>query len=170
MGRYRVRIEAPQFAPSVQDPVQVSVGETVRLLVQLELASLAETVTVDAGASLVDATSNTQLGLLHTGVAPLTAGLATAGGTLRQGQAYAVNGMRPEQNAYLVDGGLNNNRMDGGYACAGAVGPVLMGRAFDAQGSYERLLVWMASGTAVTGLLMLTLSRGRAHASSQTHS
>ena len=58
----------------------------------------------------------TQLGLLQTGVAPLTAGVATAGGSLRQGQAYAVNGMRPEQNIYLVDGAQNMNRMDGGYA------------------------------------------------------
>ena len=58
----------------------------------------------------------TQLGLLQTGVAPLTAGVATAGGSLRQGQAYAVNGMRPEQNMYLVDGAQNINRMDGGYA------------------------------------------------------
>ena len=58
----------------------------------------------------------TQLGLLQTGVAPLTAGVATAGGSLRQGQAYAVNGMRPEQNMYLVDGAQNMNRMDGGYA------------------------------------------------------
>jgi len=45
------------------------------------------------------------------------------------------------------------------YACAGAVGPVLMGRAFDAQGSYARLLTWMALGTVVTGVLMLTLPR-----------
>lgn len=45
------------------------------------------------------------------------------------------------------------------YACAGAVGPVLMGRAFDASGSYSRLLMWMAAGTALTGLLMLTLPR-----------
>ena len=42
--------------------------------------------------------------------------MATAGGSLRQGQAYAVNGMRPEQNIYLVDGAQNMNRMDGGYA------------------------------------------------------
>src|SRR5207342_2541516 len=34
----------------------------------------------------------------------------------RQGQAYAVNGMRPEQNIYLVDGAQNMNRMDGGFA------------------------------------------------------
>ena len=72
------------------------------------------------GRELVDLPLNgrnfTQLGLLQTGVAPLTAGVATAGGSLRQGQAYAVNGMRPEQNVYLVDGAQNINRMDGGYA------------------------------------------------------
>ena len=75
---------------------------------------------VVTGRELVDLPLNgrnfTQLGLLQTGVAPLTAGVATAGGTLRQGQAYAVNGMRPEQNVYLVDGAQNMNRMDGGYA------------------------------------------------------
>ena len=75
---------------------------------------------VVTGRELVDLPLNgrnfTQLGLLQTGVAPLTAGVATAGGSLRQGQAYAVNGMRPEQNVYLVDGAQNMNRMDGGYA------------------------------------------------------
>ena len=34
----------------------------------------------------------TQLGLLQPGVAPMTAGLAEAGGIARSGQAYAVNG------------------------------------------------------------------------------
>ena len=136
VGAYRVTVEAPQFATLVQRAVQVNVSQTVRVNVQLELSSLNETVTVSGGAQLVDTSTNalgrvvtgrelvdlplngrnfTQLGLLQTGVAPLTAGVATAGGSLRQGQAYAVNGMRPEQNVYLVDGAQNNNRMDGGY-------------------------------------------------------
>ena len=58
----------------------------------------------------------TQLGLLQPGVAPMTAGLAEAGGSLRGGQAYAVNGQRPESNNYLLDGVTNVNRVDGGYA------------------------------------------------------
>ena len=115
----------------------MTVGQSVRLNVQLELSTVKEAVTVSGGAQLVDTSTNalgrvvtgrelvdlplngrnfTQLGLLQTGVAPLTAGVATAGGSLRQGQAYAVNGMRPEQNIYLVDGAQNMNRMDGGYA------------------------------------------------------
>ncbi len=137
IGAYSVTVRAPQFATVVQQPIQVTVSQIVRVNVRMDLSSLEESVTVSGGAQLVDTTSNalgrvvtgrelvdlplngrnfTQLGLLQTGVAPLTAGVATAGGSLRQGQAYAVNGMRPEQNVYLVDGAQNMNRMDGGYA------------------------------------------------------
>src|SRR5690606_7970684 len=117
--------------------VEVSVGQIVRVNAELELSSVSEVVTVSGAAQLVDTSTNalgrvvtgrelvdlplngrnfTQLGLLQTGVAPLPPGLATAGGSMRQGQAYAVNGMRPEQNMYLVDGAQNINRMDGGFA------------------------------------------------------
>ena len=136
-GRYSVTISAPKMARQVREPVQLSVSQSLRLNVQLAVSSVEETVVVESAGSPVDTTSNvlgavvtgrelvdlpliqrsfTQLGLLQTGVAPLTAGVMTAGGSLRQGQAYAVNGMRPEQNMYLVDGAQNLNRMDGGYA------------------------------------------------------
>jgi hypothetical protein len=45
------------------------------------------------------------------------------------------------------------------YAVAGATGPVLMGRAFDATGSYESLLVIFAGGTLGVATLMLLLPR-----------
>jgi len=41
------------------------------------------------------------------------------------------------------------------YAIAGAVGPVLMGRAFDATGSYTTLLTQLAIGTFLIGALLL---------------
>jgi hypothetical protein len=137
VGEYSLSVEAPKFAKLVQQPIQVTVSQTMRVDVQLDLQSVTETVTVSGHAQVVDSSTNalgrvvtgreildlplngrnfTQLGLLQTGVAPLTAGVAAAGGSLRQGQAYAVNGMRPEQNVYLVDGAQNLNRMDGGYA------------------------------------------------------
>jgi hypothetical protein len=137
VGPYRVTASMDQFVTLVQEPMHVNVSETLRVNAQLELSALSETVTVSADAQLVDTSTNalgrvvtgrelidlplngrnfSQLGLLQTGVAPLTSGVATAGGSLRQGQAYAVNGMRPEQNMYLVDGVQNLNRMDGGYA------------------------------------------------------
>src|ERR1019366_6595934 len=75
---------------------------------------------VVTGRELIDLPLNgrnfTQLGLLQPGVAPLTAGLAAAGGSLRAGQAYSVHGQRPESNNYLLDGVTNVNRVDGGYA------------------------------------------------------
>jgi hypothetical protein len=45
------------------------------------------------------------------------------------------------------------------YAIAGAVGPVVMGRAFDATGSYSALLVQLAAVTLVAGALLLLLPR-----------
>ena len=137
VGSYSIVFDAPSLASAVREPVDVSVNQTVRLNVQLALTGIAEQVTVTGGAALVDTATTalgrvisgrelvdlplngrnfTQLGLLQTGVAPLTSGIVAAGGSLRQGQSYAVNGMRPEQNLYLLDGAQNSNRMDGGYA------------------------------------------------------
>src|SRR5215831_16255335 len=137
VGTYSVTVEAPQFAKFEPPSIQVNVNQAARVDVQLALGNVAESLTVTGHVQLVESSTNalgnvvtgreildlplngrnfTQLGLLQTGVAPLTAGVATAGGSLRQGQAYAVNGMRPEQNVYLVDGAQNINRMDGGYA------------------------------------------------------
>jgi len=48
------------------------------------------------------------------------------------------------------------------YACAGAIGPVLMGRVFDATGSYERLLVALAVALAAVASLNLFLPRDNA--------
>lgn len=45
------------------------------------------------------------------------------------------------------------------YAVAGAVGPVLMGRAFDLTGSYVLLLTLLAAGTVAAAALMLALPR-----------
>jgi predicted MFS family arabinose efflux permease len=48
------------------------------------------------------------------------------------------------------------------YAFAGALGPVLMGRAFDATGSYEALLVVLAAATLAVATLMLFMPRYQA--------
>jgi len=45
------------------------------------------------------------------------------------------------------------------YAIAGAVGPVIMGRAFDATGSYRALLMQLAGMTLAAATLMLFLPR-----------
>ena len=95
------------------------------------------TVTVEAESPLVDSSSNT-LGAVVTGreivdlplkwpqlhaTGPAASRRCAAhqrprgaGGPLRQGETYAVNGGRPEQNMYTIDGAQNLNRMDSGYA------------------------------------------------------
>jgi MFS family permease len=45
------------------------------------------------------------------------------------------------------------------YAAAGAMGPVLLGRAFDSKGSYASSLVILASALAVAAVLMLALPK-----------
>ena len=45
------------------------------------------------------------------------------------------------------------------YAIAGAIGPVIMGKAFDATGSYESLLVELAALTAASAVLMFLMPR-----------
>jgi MFS family permease len=45
------------------------------------------------------------------------------------------------------------------YAVAGAIGPVLMGKAFDLTGSYDALLVRLALATLAVAALMLLLPR-----------
>jgi len=137
VGDYDLQVTMAGFAQHVQSAIQLNVSQTARIDIQLRVAKEKDTVSVTTEAALVDAGSNvignvvtgtqlvelplngrnfTQLGLLQPGVAPLTQGLALAGGSLRAGQAYAVNGQRPESNAYLLDGVSNVNRVDGGYA------------------------------------------------------
>jgi hypothetical protein len=137
IGRYQLSVERNGFARFQQQPVQLNVSQTVRLDVSLALASQRESIVVEGDSALVDTATNTlgkvvtekevldlplngrnftQLGLLQAGVAPLTTGIQQSGGSLRNGQGYAVNGQRPESNTYRVDGAANVNRMDGGFA------------------------------------------------------
>ena len=53
------------------------------------------------------------------------------------------------------------------YAVAGAVGPVLMGRAFDLTGSYETLLTRLALSTVAVAVLMFFLPPYRARHSAE---
>jgi hypothetical protein len=134
---YDILVDAPDFARLTQKDVQLNVSQTARIDFSLTILRDKEVVAVTAEVPTVQTSSNeignvvtgrelvdlplngrnfTQLGLLQPGVAPLTAGLAAAGGSLRSGQAYSVDGQRPESNNYLLDGVTNVNRVDGGYA------------------------------------------------------
>src|SRR5215467_10432965 len=135
VGHYRLQVAAKGFQEYVQDGITLNVNETASVSPHLAVGSENEQVLVRADAELIEPTVTSmgkvvqqreledlplngrnfsQLGLLQPGVVPLTPGIAEAGGSLRAGQAYAVNGQRPESNNFLIDGANNYNAVDGG--------------------------------------------------------
>ena len=135
IGHYRLEVEAKGFKKYVQEGISLDVNHIATVVVRLAVGIPTQEVRVQADASLVETTVTSlgktvgereildlplngrdfaQLGLLQPGVAPITPGLAEAGGSLRSGQAYAVNGQRPESNNFLIDGANNFNSVDGG--------------------------------------------------------
>ncbi len=135
VGHYRLEAEATGFKKYVQDGISLDVNQSAAVPIRLAIGSSTQQVEVTADAPVIETTSTnlgqtvgqreildlplngrqfTQLGLLQTGVVPLTPGLLEAGGSLRAGQAYAVNGQRPESNNFLIDGADNFDTVDGG--------------------------------------------------------
>ena len=136
VGHYRLQVAAKGFQEYLQDGISLNVNETASVSPHLVVGSEKEQVLVRADAELIEPTVTSmgkvvqqreledlplngrnfsQLGLLQPGVVPLTPGIAEAGGSLRNGQAYAVNGQRPESNNFLIDGANNFNGVDGGF-------------------------------------------------------
>jgi len=135
VGHYRLEAEAKGFKKYVREGISLDVNQTATVTIHLVVGIPTQEVRVEADASLVETTVTSlgktvderevlelplngrnfsQLGLLQPGVVPITPGLAEAGGSLRNGQAYAVNGQRPESNNFLIDGANNFNAVDGG--------------------------------------------------------
>ena len=136
IGHYRLQAEAKGFQRYVQSGITLDVNQTVAVTIQLSVGTVEQKTEVHANAPLVETSVTSlgktvdqrdvldlplngrnfsQLGLLQPGVVPITPGLAQAGGSLRNGQAYAVNGQRPESNNFLIDGSDNFNSVDGGF-------------------------------------------------------
>jgi hypothetical protein len=136
VGHYRVQADAKGFQKFEQEGLTLAVNQTAFVAVHLAIGNDARQIVVIADAPLIESASTnlgqtvgiqviqdlplngrhfTQLGTLQPGVAPMTPGLAAAGGSLRDGQAYAVNGQRPESNNFLIDGADNFNNVDGGF-------------------------------------------------------
>ncbi len=136
VGHYRFEVEGKGFQTYNQQGITLDVNETATIPVRLAIGAETEHVDVQADAQLIESTVTSlgktvserevldlplngrnfsQLGLLQPGVVPLTPGLSEAGGSLRSGQAYAVNGQRPESNNFLIDGANNFNGVDGGF-------------------------------------------------------
>ena len=136
VGHYSLEVSARGFQMYVQEGISLNVNETATVPVRLTVGAATQKVEVQADANLIQTTTSSlglvvtekelldlpldgrdfsQLGLLQPGAAPLTPGLKEASGSLRDGQAYAVDGQRPESNNFLIDGANNVNAVDAGF-------------------------------------------------------
>jgi outer membrane receptor protein involved in Fe transport len=127
-GEYEVHVSQTGFQPVARRGVQLAVGQNAVIDVKLELGRIAEEMTVSGAAPVINTTSGAlsglvgdkeirelplngrsfqQLALLQTGVTPaLAAGNDVVGGRTPK---ISINGARPEQNSFLLDGTDINN-------------------------------------------------------------
>jgi outer membrane receptor protein involved in Fe transport len=127
-GEYDVHVSMTGFQPIARRGVQLTVGQTAVIDFKLELSALAEELTVTGDSPHINTTSGAlsglvsdkeirelplngrsfqQLALLQTGVTPaLAAGNDVVGGRTPK---ISINGARPEQNSFLLDGTDINN-------------------------------------------------------------
>jgi outer membrane receptor protein involved in Fe transport len=133
LGQYEIGVEKTGFGRYVQGPITLQLGQDAELDIRLQVAGVAETVTVRGDAPMIN-TTNAEIGvnfdvkritelplapnrnvlnlaLQVAGVSQLSAGNSefTSGGV-----AFSVNGMRTRSNNFMIDGQDSNNPSVGG--------------------------------------------------------
>lgn len=140
-GTYEVTVEKQGFAKYVQRGIVLRLNQDADLTVKLQVASMAETVTVSTDAALINTTNAeigvnfdskriselplapnrniTNIALSVAGVSQLSSNqtaFSTSGnnGTEASDVAFSVNGMRIRSNNFVIDGQDANNASVGG--------------------------------------------------------
>jgi hypothetical protein len=128
-GTYRIEVEAPGFRKMSRSGVQLAVAQTAKLDFSLELGSASQSITVSETAPLLDASSNAiggvvtpekvedlpMLGRNSNALMTLVPGVrATRATTVNpvlesHYQFFSINGSRPNQSQFILDGGNNTN-------------------------------------------------------------
>jgi hypothetical protein len=133
VGRYKLEVTAPGFAPQTVAEFRLEVNQTARFNFELKPGAVVETITVSASAVLLN-TDTTEVGQVidtkritemplngrnylqlaqfTTGVLP--GGNSGAGSRARDEGAFAAVGMQIAQNNVLLDGNDNSSRTSGG--------------------------------------------------------
>jgi len=145
IGRYSLSVESTGFRKEVRKDIVLNVQETMRVDFSLQVGSVSETMQVSGetplleteSASLGDVVTSQQLELLplngrrYTDLAELTSGVSKViegpvnGGSSptngNAGGSFAVNGMRGDQNNFMLDGIDNNSNDNGDVAILSSV-------------------------------------------------
>lgn len=125
--RWQVIIEVTGFKRAVTELVEVNAGSRVRLDIQLELGSLAETLSVRPPAPLLETGSSSITQTLAAGqieqlpvmgrnfqqFAMLTPGVLPAFGHVDREAGFNANGQWAVQNSFILDGVDNNSHIMG---------------------------------------------------------
>ena len=170
-GRYRVVVQKEGFKTIVKPDVVLNVSDIIGLNFSMQLGSIVQSVTVEAGAPLVE-TVNTQLGDvigsssmealplngrmftdllgLQPGVAPQMAVTYTNSfGTTEQGNV-SITGQRESANGFLINGGTATNTLNGGATVVPNIDSIdefrVLTANFDAEyGNYSGGLITVAT-------------------------
>ena len=126
IGVYQVSVEHTGFKKAVSEEQTLHINETIRIEVKLEAGGITETVSVSAGAAVVETVNATlgqsvtarplinlplngrnvlQLALLQPGVMENNPGDGSAG-------SFNIAGGRADSVTFLLDGGINNNLLN----------------------------------------------------------
>ncbi|PYX53523.1 MAG: hypothetical protein DMG76_25295 [Acidobacteria bacterium] len=145
IGRYSVSIESTGFRKEIRNDIVLDVQQTIRLDFALQVGSVAQTIEVSGAAPLLETESAslgdvvtsqtvellplngrryTDLAELTSGVSKVIEGPVNGGSSPTNGNAggsFAVNGMRGDQNNFLLDGIDNNSNDNGDVAILSSV-------------------------------------------------
>jgi len=130
-GTYKIRVESANFRTFENGGVNVEVGGDTSLgVMRLEIGATTDTVTVEGGAPLIEATTDQisstftslqteslPIGNTFDSLALFIPGVATAGDVSfgnNNGAEFAVNGQRARSNNFQIDGQNNNDNSIGG--------------------------------------------------------
>src|SRR5260370_15345005 len=128
-GMYRIAVQADGFRAISRSEVQLNVAQTAQLDFTLEVGAASESITVTASAALLDAGSNAigavvdpqrveelpMLGRNSNDLVTLVPGVRPTRQTTLNAvleshyQFFSINGSRPNQSQFVLDGGNNTN-------------------------------------------------------------
>jgi hypothetical protein len=123
VGRYTVSAEATGFKSAVAEEFDVTVNARQRVDLRLEIGQVAETITVESAASILETETSSRgtvvgteqvvnlplNGRAYADLALLAPGVRRSGIAVSRDASFNVNGMRSSQNNFVIDGVDNNS-------------------------------------------------------------
>jgi len=125
LGVYTVRAEMPGFKTTVRSGIELSLNRNARVDIELPVGEVSEIVSVSGDAPLVESTTNEMAALIDTrrieqlplngrntlslvSLVPGAQPLQVINEQGYQNNKVVMNGARPEESNWLLDGGANN--------------------------------------------------------------